>query len=64
MKVIIDDFNYKGKHYDKFECDLPQFEILEDVDDESLVECITESLIKYITDSLDEMESFMKGEES
>jgi len=23
MKVVVDNFSYKGKYYDKFECELP-----------------------------------------
>lgn len=37
MKVIIDDFKYKGKHYDKVEFDMPQLDSIEDIPEDKIV---------------------------
>lgn len=47
MKVIIDNFNYQGRHFDRFECELPQ---LTDIDEYPWTE---EAIVNYITESLD-----------
>lgn len=43
MKIILDDFNYKGMHFDKYELELPE---LGDVYDECLDSVITEKIKK------------------
>jgi len=41
MKIILENFNYKGMHFDKYELDLPG---LGDVYDESLDKVITDKI--------------------
>lgn len=48
MKIILENFNYKGMHFDKYELDLPE---LGDVYDECLDTVITEK----IKENLDEI---------
>lgn len=48
MKIILENFNYKGMHFDKYKLDLPE---LGDVYDECLDTVITEK----IKENLDEI---------
>lgn len=48
MKIILDNFKYKGRHFDHYECELPQVANLEDVPEDRLTEYICESLNQFI----------------
>lgn len=48
MKVILEDFNYKGMHFDQYGLDLPE---LSDISDECIGEVITEK----VKENLDEI---------
>lgn len=37
MKIALDDFNYRGYHFERIECELPEFEDLEEVILEDLI---------------------------
>lgn len=30
MKIILDDFNYRGYHFERVECEIPQVDTLEE----------------------------------
>lgn len=51
MKIVIEDFNYKGHHIDRCEYEFPQ---LNDVD-----EVLSDRMLMYMSDGLDE---FIKAE--
>lgn len=51
MKIILDDFEYRGYHFKRFECDLPQTNILEEVIIEDLIS-------QYVIWDLDEFINF------
>ena len=45
MKIILDDFNYKGMHFDKYEVDLPELgDLYEEFLDGVITEMIKEDL--------------------
>lgn len=44
MKVIIDDFNYKGKHYDEVVFEMPQLDNIEDIPEDKIVGYVIEGL--------------------
>lgn len=44
MKIILDNFNYRGKHFSHYECDLPQLHDVDETNEERLTEYIKESL--------------------
>lgn len=44
MTIIIDDFNYKGKHYDRVEFDMPQLDNIEDVPEDKITAYVIEGL--------------------
>lgn len=46
MKVIVDDFNYRGQHFDHCEFDFPQLKDVDDLDEERITDYIKESLDK------------------
>ena len=48
MKIILDDFNYKGRHFDHYVCEMPQVKRLEDVPEERITEYICESLDQFL----------------
>lgn len=48
MKIILDNFNYKGHHFDRYEVEWPQVSNLDEVPEERVTEYITESLDKFI----------------
>ena len=47
MKIIIENFNYKGHHINRCEYEFPQ---VKDVDD-----VLSERMLSYVSDSLDEL---------
>ena len=61
MKIIVDDFNYRGYHFERIECEIPQVDELE----EGVIE---ELLSRYMIWDLDDYinfnESFYLGEET
>lgn len=50
MKIIIDDFNYKGVHFKQYECEMPGVKNLDEIPEERITEYICESLDKFIED--------------
>lgn len=51
MKIILDDFNYRGHHFERVECEIPQVDELE--------EGILEDLIsRYVIWDLDDVINF------
>ena len=44
MKILITDFEYNGRHYDKCEANLPQLHSINDIPDGKLEEYIKETL--------------------
>lgn len=44
MKIILENFNYKGMHFDKYEVDEVDLPELGDIYDESLDKVITEKV--------------------
>lgn len=61
MKITLDDFNYRGHHFERIECEIPQVDELE----EGIVE---ELLSRYMIWDLDDFinfnESFNTKEET
>ena len=47
MKIILNDFNYKGKHYDHFEMDIPDHVDINEVPAEKITEYVVECLDLY-----------------
>lgn len=48
MKIILDNFNYKGKHFDRYECDLPQVTNVDELPEDKIIEYIIENLEEFI----------------
>ena len=48
MKIIIEDFNYKGHHFKKYECEMPTIKDVNDVPEEKIVEYVCESLDTFL----------------
>ena len=48
MKIIIDNFYYKGHHFDCYECDMPNVNNLDEVSEDKITEYVVESLNKFI----------------
>lgn len=49
MKVTIDNFNYRGVHFDEMTCTLPEHvQNLEDVTEEEITEYVMEHLNRII----------------
>lgn len=44
MKIILDDFNYKGEHFKRYECELPQVDNIKDIPEDKIVGYIMENL--------------------
>lgn len=44
MKIILDNFNYKGKHFDGVTLEMPNVKNVEDVREDVIIEYIKESL--------------------
>ena len=53
MKIIVEDFKYKGRHFEYFEADWPGVDVADDIPEENIID--------YIKESLDD---FIEGEES
>ena len=49
MKIILDDFYYKGNHFDQFVCNLPQVDIPDETFNERIIDYIKESLDQHLT---------------
>ena len=48
MKCILEDINYKGVHFDSYECEIPNVKNLDDIPEEKLIGYITDSLEQTI----------------
>lgn len=48
MKIVLSDFNYKGRHFDHYECEWPNVKNLDEVPEEKAIEYITESLNEFL----------------
>ena len=46
MRIIIEDFIYNGKHFEKYECDLPQIKEVDETFKERIAEYIVESWLE------------------
>lgn len=46
MRIIIEDFNYNGQHFDRCEYDLPQIKEVDETFKEKIAEYIVESWIE------------------
>lgn len=51
MKVILEDFNYKGNHFDRWEAELQQVIDWEDIPEEKLIEYIADSLDAFLEEN-------------
>lgn len=61
MKIILDDFNYRGYHFERIECEIPQVDELEEA---LLEDLISRYLIWDLDDYLNFNESFFTKEET
>lgn len=52
MKIILDDFNYKGRHFKHYETEWPNVKTIDDIPEEKIIEYITESLDNFIEEEL------------
>lgn len=48
MKLILKDFNYKGKHLEHYECDLPNVMNIDEIPEGKLKEYVEDSLNNLI----------------
>lgn len=48
MRIILDNINYKGRHFNRFEAEFPQLNNLEDIPEGKLMEYICEGLDEYL----------------
>ena len=46
MRIIIEDFIYNGKYFEKYECDLPQVKEVDETFKERIAEYIVESWLE------------------
>lgn len=44
MKIIIQDFKFKGEHYDEFELDMPNVENIEGIPEDKIIPYVMEEL--------------------
>lgn len=59
MKIILDDFNYRGYHFERVECEIPQVDELEEA---LLEDLISRYLIWDLDDCINFNESFYPEE--
>ena len=50
MKIIIEDFNYKGKHYDEVGFELTHVSNIEDIPEDKIVPYVMEGLKNLLED--------------
>ena len=50
MRIILDDINYKGRHFKRLECELPNVKNLDEIPEGKLTEYICDSLDQIIKD--------------
>lgn len=43
MRIIIEDFIYNGKYFEKYECELPQIKVVDETFKERIAEYVVES---------------------
>ena len=48
MRIILDDFTYGGYHIERWECELPQINNLEDLTEDMIYEHIIAHLEDYV----------------
>ena len=48
MKIILKDFNFKGKHFNEIEIGMPNIKNVEDVPEDKIVDYIVESLNNFL----------------
>lgn len=48
MKIMLDNFNYKGRHFDHYETEWPNVKNLDEVPEGKIVEYVTESLDTFL----------------
>lgn len=46
--IIIDNFNYKGHHFERFECEMPNVKDIDEIPEEKITEYVIESLDRFI----------------
>lgn len=48
MKIVLDNFNYKGQHFKHYVCEMPNVKNLDDVPEEKITEYVIECLNRFI----------------
>jgi hypothetical protein len=48
MKIILDDIIYKGHHFKRYECELPNVKNIDDTNEERITEYVKESLDNFL----------------
>ena len=48
MKITLDDFNYRGYHFEQYSCELPQLKCLEEADNDLMLFYVAEQLDDFI----------------
>lgn len=48
MKIILKDFNYKGKHFKELDLEMPNIKNVEDIPEDKIVDYVKESLNNFL----------------
>ena len=52
LTITIDNFNYRGYHFESYKCKMPNVTEIDDIAEERIIEKVKESLDTFIAEEL------------